>query len=961
MTISYYNHARNSALTPFLYVCKPNLKRETVGHVKDYYNANLTMRFSALNTLNFTIPAVYYNEKNQLVQNELVNILKERYLIRMESLDQVEYFIIMKITKFMEQDGFESVSYQCYSQGAQIVNPIVRNYKETANLSSHVKHMLTDTTWTLDYVDVDFDLYDKEYEASSANALQCIFELCEKFNAAIIFNSLKKTISFHQPKNVGKNRGLSFKKGKYLESFNIDIDAEAMTTRLKPYGADGLDIRRLVPTGSDYIEDYSYYLYPFEHDGNYNVVKKSKYLTDGLCIAILKYNKKLESLQGQFDSLVEQATKQREKIQVDKQQLSVFEAEERNLLNQRDVINATYQDEAPNKKEWQDVIAKLNTVQNQIISQKRVIEAKEYDLNIILTNIKNLSDQVKTENNFTKEQIDEWRYYWHTKEYYNDSIVDDEDLLKEAKKVFEDFRQPPVSLTLSIEDFRKNLENNLDYDKLNIGDLITLTSKDLSITVTAKITEIAINYENSSVSIVVANTEAYNSDFERFIESLNLSIGTSTQVERDKFDWDKGKTAYDDVTALLENAFDAAKQLIQGGLNGSVTLSERGLVSIDLQEKSTWLMITNGQLFITPDNGNTVSVAISKNGVHAERLVGRIILGNKLHIEDDLGIVTIQSGTISIYDDKKQIRVHLGRYPDPDNTGKFKYGFRAYNGAFDIRTAEGKRGMQIDENGLRAFNNNGVTTFEVIARTGEVKIAGSLSIKTHPDSNRGVVIDGDGIRGYNASGGIVFQIDNYGNAWFAGRLQWATGTVDNLDGSFKGTLNFADGNFTGTLRGVDGEFTGTLRFVDGSFTGTLEGATGRFDGVLAGTIDAQTMKTIQLDASQITTGGLKADRIDVNELSAISSRLGNITSGNIDIDEDLSVGRNVYLGKRWASDTKSVIFSGTSRIMGNWNNLTVSASEVKLEGSNIIIEAYRTAFYGIVDFGGAQVVGLPKK
>lgn len=958
MTISYYN-AQFMKTAPKIYICKSNTKRETVGHVKDYFNASLNIKFSALNTFTFSIPAEMYIN-NKLQKNPLVDTIRERYLVRLELNGAFEYFVIMKIQKIMEQDGFETITYQCYSMGIQIANTIVRDYKETLNLTKHAQMMLAESNWTVDYVEADFDLYDKEYEMASGNSLQCIFELCERFNAAVVFNTDKKTINFHYPKNVGKNKGLRLKKGKYLENFNIDIDAEAMVTRLYPYGADGLDIRRLNSTGSDYIEDYSFYLYPFQHDENWNVIRKSKHMPDDLCIAILKYQKKLEGLKGQFDTLVTQATAKREEIQKADQQMSVYKASEADLLNQRDVINATYQDNAPSTPQWQDIINRLTNVQNQIVSQQSILDSLNAQLKDINTSLEALHKQVDVTNpvNFTSAQLAEWKNFQHSKEYFNDSIVDDEDLMKEALIVFEEFKQPPVSLNLSMEDFTKHVDFNLDHDKLNIGDLLTLTSQNLNVNVTAKMTEIIINFEASTVNVTVANVESYNDDFDKFIASLGLSVSTSTQVSRDKWNWDKGREAYDDVTELLENAFDSAKQLITGGLNGSVTLSERGLVSVDLREKSTWLMITNGQLFITPDNGNTVSVAISKNGVHAERLVGRIILGNKLWIEDSIGVVSIQSGTVSIYDDKKQLRVHLGRYPNPDAANQYKYGLRIYNGAFDIRTAEGRSGMQMDEKGIRAFNTNGVTTFEVIARTGEVKIAGSLSIKTHPDSNRGVVIDGDGIRGYNSSGGIVFQIDNYGNAWFAGRLQWATGTVDNLDGSFKGTLNFADGNFTGTLRGVDGEFTGTLRFVDGSFTGTLEGATGRFNGVLAGTIDAQTMRTIQLDASQITTGGLKADRIDVNELSAISSNLGNITSGNIDIDEDLYVGRNIYLGRKWGGDLKNVIFSGTTRVSGDWSRLIASASQVKLEGSDVIIEAYRTVIYGILDLSNAQVVGF---
>lgn len=685
MTLSYYNaQAVNSS--PKLYVCKPS--KETIDHVKDYYNASLTIRFSALNTLNFTVPAEKYTGiENVLSQNPTINSLRERNLIRMEWMGQTEYFVIMKTEKFMEQDGFESISYQCYSLGVQIASFLIRTYEEESKpLSYHVKLFLAETNWKLDYVDVDFDLMERSYEVATANALQCIFDICEKFNAAVVFNTDKKTVSFHHPKNVGKNRGLRLKKGKSLETFNVAIDAEAITTRLKPYGADNLDIRRLSPTGSDYIEDYSFFMYPFSYTGDYVVTRPSKYLSNELCIAMIKYSKKLDALQGTFDALVTSATAKREEIQSAEQQLSTYEASERDLLNQRDVINYTYKDEAPSKPEWQDVIRRLTNVQNQISSQKQIIDSFNTQLEGIEASIAQLREDVKTENNFTGAMITEWKDYQHTREYYNDSIIDDEDLLKEAKKMLEQWRQPPVTLNLTIEDIRRNVDINLDYDKLNIGDILTLTSPALSVNVTAKITEITTSFESNSVNIVVSNTQSYDDDYSKFIESLNLSSTTSTTVERDKWDWDKGREAYDDVTELLENAFDAAKQLITGGLNGSVTLSERGLVSVDLREKSHWLMITNGQLLITPDDGNTVSVAINKDGVHAERLVGRLILGNKLIITDENGTFTINGNLLTITDLDGKVRVRLGEYK------KGKYGLQLFS----------KNGNQVvlDEDGM---------------------------------------------------------------------------------------------------------------------------------------------------------------------------------------------------------------------------------------------------------------------
>lgn len=943
-----------------MWVCRPN--RVATKKITNYvFDVSLSLEFSAINELGFSI-ASKVEKRHELIDNPLIKAIRERYLIRVKIDGKIEYFVVYKINKSMDSDGNEFVRYTAFSLAVQLGGKLLKDeHYEHLNISAMSKEALLSTVWSLDYVDADFDLKYREMEVSSGNVLNTIFDIAQKFNAGIIFDTVQQKISYHKPDNIGKNYGLKLHQGKFLENFNLNIDPERIVTRLKVYGSEGLEFRSLSPTGSNYIEDYSFFMFPFECDDNYNVIKSSNFMSDALCIAMTKYQKLLKSIDGQFIDLVKQSAAKKDEIITAEQEKSKLDAKRNDLLNQRDVINYTYSingEEATHKQDWIDVINQLTQVEAQIAEKERQIETLNGQLKTIMSSITALNERVKVENNFTKDELYEWnKDFIIEAEHFNDSITDEQDLLDEAYDVFDQYRMPPLELNISIDNFLANFENKFHKGKLNIGDIIFLRSKDLDIDVKAKIMRLDFNFESGSVNIQVSNTTRAFDDMDIYMDKLNISYNTSTTVNNDKWKWDQGKEGRDDFLDYINGVFDAAKQLIQGGINGSTTLSERGLMSRDLVDNRSFLMITNGQLLITPDNGNSVSVAINKDGVHAERLVGKLILGSKLEIIDAEGVVRIQSGQITIFDKQGKTKVQLGRYPDPDNANNIKYGLRIYDGAFDIRTSDNSnRGVQIDGNGIRTFNNNGVRTFNVDAATGMVEIIGSLSIRTSTSTNKGVVIDGDGIKGYNASGGMTFRISNSGDAWFAGRLEWATGNIDHVGGSFTGELV----EVTGTLKAVNGIFSGKLSFVDGEFTGELIGATGRFDGLVAGTISAQTMTTIRLDANQIVTGGLKAERIDVNELSAISSNLGNIRSGNIDIDEDLYVGRNIYLGQRYGSDYKSVIFNNVSRIEANWNKISVSGSEVWLDGSYVTIRAYSTRFEGIVDFSSAQVIGLPR-
>lgn len=880
---------------PKIWLCKPN--REPIAKIKDTYGEQLTIDLGAINKFSFTIPATI-QRNHQTVMNPLVEEIRERFIIKLkiDSLD--EYFIIMKINKNMENDGFESVTYEAYSTGFQISQGRIREYSEE---SKTLRELATDmlkigqTNWKVDYIDGDANIKHRSFEVPSNNSLQSIFDLCQKFNVITTFDTVRKMISFHKPNNIGINKGLRLKEGIYLENFNLTIDPEKMITRVFGYGQDGLEFRSLSATGSNYIEDYSFFMYPFECDDNYNVIKMSHWMSNELCIALTKYKKLLASVEGQFKTLTEQSVLKKDEIQQKEQELSVIEAKINDLKNQRDMINYTYADQAESRPDWQAVIASLTAEENNANNKKQEITNKNTELDSIKVNINTLREQVKVSNNFTVVEIEEWQEYIIGYDYFNDSITDEKDLLEETKEIFKEVSQPPLNLTLSMDNFMANVDIGLN-EKISIGDILTLKSKYLNVNVKAKITQMIFNYDAMSMSVTVANTIQAGDDFERLIDQLNLSASTSTTVDIDKIKWNDGREALDMTSQYINNALDSSKQLITGGLNNSVQLSERGLIAVDMLDPNAWLMIQNGCLFITPDNGNHVTVGISKNGVHAEVIAGKLVMGNKLHIESESGIVDIYDGRMSVYDQGKNLKVQVGTYPDPYDSSILKHGIRIYDGAFDIRTSDAtNRGIQLDANGIRAYNSNGVPVFNVDSMYGTVSIIGSMDIRTSHGANSGIVIDGNGIKGYMGSGQIGFEIDNHGNANFGGKLTYATGAIDQVTGSVD--------NLTGSVT---------------QLTGDIDGMTGTFAGLVTGSLSADTIDAIKIKADQIEALEITADMINVTDLSAISANIGTINTGtlngvNINTEENVYVGQELIIGETFDISTPKLIrFGGGS-------------------------------------------------
>jgi len=89
-----------------------------------------------------------------------------------------------------------------------------------------------------------------------------------------------------------------------MKSLSKESNSNEMVTRLIPRGQDNLSIRTVSSTGSESIDDFSYFLYPFSRDVNRNVISSSYYISDGLCHAILDYNELISSKEGELATLL---------------------------------------------------------------------------------------------------------------------------------------------------------------------------------------------------------------------------------------------------------------------------------------------------------------------------------------------------------------------------------------------------------------------------------------------------------------------------------------------------------------------------------------------------------------------------------------------------------------------------------------------------------------------------------
>lgn len=724
-------------IEPRLFLAKPN--REIIAELSEAYNIRFNSKIIELNDLEFDIPYVI-DINHRLVRNRNIDLLKERYLIYMELGNYKEWFIIVKIKDNMDEEG-DSRNVFAYSLAYQLKNKLIRGYQVDAK---DIRYVLTDvlaeTPWGIGTVDADFEVTYRSFEFSNTSVLDAIYQIGETYNAIIEWDTINRLISFIKPEFHGINRGLEFSYGHYLKTMGKESNADEMVTRLKAFGKDGMSINSVNPIGQNFIQDFSYFMYPFERDENRQVIQHSYYMSDSLCHALLDYDALVESKKEEFNTLL----KNKENLQ---STLSEKEIELNALKNQEAQINEivlaqqfdenmwfhkfvyngspVYINQNTKRPEYSYVVlCKVSNTSNITVSlngtprsitsgswvalgkvrnsntisinitgsatntevfiqianitteehdtpnnnsqliekycldhKQMQIEQKQSEIDTLKNQIKSVDNDIEVlrnllamENNFTEEQLYELSNYIIEREFEDQNYIDPHDLYEAALEKFEELKKPQMIIDIDVVYFKEVIEEQGNWDKLNLGDYVTVAYERMNTKVTAKVIEISYDFEERNIKLRIANIKDISDEDRKLEKYIYRSIGTSTTVSLEKSKWGKAVTDASEISRLFDNLWDKITNQINMASNEYVVYDRNGLTIFDPNDPLRFLRATHGALALTRSGGLRYETAITPDGIIAERLLGKILLTQRVTIGDDDGILEIRGPQAIITD-----------------------------------------------------------------------------------------------------------------------------------------------------------------------------------------------------------------------------------------------------------------------------------------------------------------------
>jgi phage minor structural protein len=619
-----------------LHLAKPN--KRIISVIDEAFNKKMSIKLGNINELDFSIPHFIENGNGEQVQNEHIDTIKEKMLIRVTLGAYKEWYIVDSI----EEDGDDSdvFNVKAFSLGYENKGKRVSGYTEDSiNATGLLTNLLSTSVWKIGEVDAMFDNMYRSFDSGDdSNVLDCITNAGETYGALIVWDTENRKVSFKDATKQGQFRGMTVNYGRFLSSIKRTRTTDEMVTRMYVYGSDNLSIQSVNPTGQPYIENFGYFMYPFERDANRNIINHSYFMSDELCNALLDHEELVNQNSPAILAIQQQIADENTQLITEQTKLTDLNNDMASILGLLDVAQSSG-DQATIDARKADRDAK----QSEIDQQQAVVDNLQLNIESKQTQLDSLTSQVAMGNVFTQDLLDELSLFIIESVWRDDRYIDATELYNDAVKKFDEIRQPKVVIDVTIENLLNIIEEQYYWDKITLGDLIKIKYPQMKIEYMATIIQIDYDLDATEISLTIANTNDLLSDTDKLVQLLYSSSNASSIIQTNKYKWDRVKYVQDQVLDIINSEWDATKNKITAGVNNSVEVGNRGIIIKNPDYPNEVVIMQSGVIALSKDNGETWKTAIKPDGIIAEQLIGQVIVGQNLLITNSSGSFTMDS------------------------------------------------------------------------------------------------------------------------------------------------------------------------------------------------------------------------------------------------------------------------------------------------------------------------------
>lgn len=375
--------------------------------------------------------------------------------------------IIINLNEYMYQEtGWkfghidEEVLYSNYTKGSTYLMDKTGNYILTKNaeLIEIKQHFNPRMRW-LEDIDTDWFTFISE-------------NISEEFECVPVFDNIKQKINLYYIDNFGDNLGLILSYDNYIKSLEVTDNSSDIVTRLTLIGnEDKCIVSDYIPTGKNYIENYSYFI-------------KNKEMSDELITALQKHDSILSStslllkdLRAERNEVDSQLTDYKNQwffyIEYNKQ-LKEIESNYKNAGNTERAMEVALQ---LNEGMDKEAVYMANTIKCEKRLEEINAEMKQLGLQC-----NRESCVINGERLFSDKLLDELKNFIYHDTYSNDAFYDAQEIISCGERELEMRCCPTRDISIDIESFLDRLVDNKFRQHWNgvlgLGDIIAIYDKD---------------------------------------------------------------------------------------------------------------------------------------------------------------------------------------------------------------------------------------------------------------------------------------------------------------------------------------------------------------------------------------------------------------------------------------------------------------------------------------------------
>lgn len=391
------------------------LSNRTLGILSGVHNLKFNVKFSEPSEMTFTIPSVIDGKRNPYYDS-----VTGRKIIYTDT-----YGVYVTMNPTVGSDGIaETKSVKAYSLEKRLedkrffIEEGTFNFYHPTDRENTVIGRILEIArgWDVGYVSPALIGRYRTFEQYDDYLLSFIYNTApEKFRCVFVFDPYNKTISVYDADEERPMLPIYLDFDNLLENAEAEEISDDLVTALRPYGADGLDIRNVNPIGANWI----YNLSNFISNGD---------IPNDLAAKWQEWQQSILNQQEYYKGLVGLRASSNAQLLSLKAELVDLNGELTDLINQQSVtIQAIAMETEDGKASQQDVLDGINL---EITKKKDDISDKEGKIKSVETSIKSfaeriqsISDELSIENFFSAEEYSVLQEYFIEQDVTEDTFV----------------------------------------------------------------------------------------------------------------------------------------------------------------------------------------------------------------------------------------------------------------------------------------------------------------------------------------------------------------------------------------------------------------------------------------------------------------------------------------------------------------------------------------------------------